>query len=293
MLANALSCAANAIFLTDRTGHIVWANEAFCRLSGYSLQEVLGYTPAMVNSGMQSDSFYADLWRTILTGNAWRGRMVERRKNGALYSVEETITPLRDEQGVITHFIAIQLDMTLQKEGSEHEREHYLAYHDVLTGLPNRTMFVNLEQQALSYAKREQLALALLFLDLDRFKEVNDVFGHIVGDRLLLAVAERLMAAIRKSDTVARFGGDEFAILIPNLADTGVAVNLARKLTAIIAQPFRITERELHIGVSIGIAIYPDDGDTPEELMKKADEAMYRAKKNGGNTFRFPDRHTP
>jgi diguanylate cyclase len=287
LLANALSCAANAILLTDRMGHIVWANEAFCKLSGYTLQELLGNTPAIVKSGMHSDFFYAELWRTILAGRVWRGQLTDRRKDGSLYAVDETITPLLDEQGIITHFIAILQDMTLQK--GEHQQDHYLAYHDVLTDLPNRAFFFDLELQAISYAKRMHHILALLYLDLDKFKPVNDQFGHVVGDRLLRAVAERLSSAVRKSDTVARFGGDEFAILLPNLLNAEIAVTLARKLTETISQPFVFAEQEIRIGVSIGIALYPADGDEPDELMMKADEAMFMAKKCGGSTYQFSE----
>lgn len=288
LLANALSHAANAIFLTDHLGQIVWVNDAFCRLSGYSQEEIIGCAPSLVKSGMQSDVFYAELWRTILAGNVWRGQMVDRRKSGSLYVVNETVTPLLDEHGVITHFVAIQQDMTLQSD--EQEREHYLAYHDILTGLPNRALFLELGQQAMSQASRARHGLALLFLDLDRFKPVNDIHGHSIGDRLLLAVSERLSAAIRKSDAVARFGGDEFAILLPDLLDAATAVALARKLTESIAQPFVIAQQELHVGVSIGIALYPTDGDTLDELIHKADEAMYLAKKCGGGNFQFPVR---
>lgn len=289
LLANALSHAGNAIFLTDRVGQIIWANDAFCKLSGYLREEIIGCAPSLVKSGMQSDEFYAELWRTVLTGNIWRGQMVDRRKNGSLYVVHETITPLLDEHGVITHFVTIQQDMTLQS--GEQEREHYLAYHDMLTGLPNRALFLELGLQALSQAKRAQHGLAMLFLDLDRFKPINDIYGHSVGDRLLLAVSERLSAAIRKSDAVARFGGDEFAILLPDLLDATPAIVLAHKLIESIARPFMVAEQELHVGVSIGIALYPTDGDTPDELLRKADEAMYLAKKGGGGKFQFPVRH--
>lgn len=211
--------------------------------------------------------------------------MTDRKKDGTLYTVDETITPLLDEHGVITHFIAIQQDMTLRNQ--QQEQDHYLAYHDALTGLANRTHFLELQQQAMLHAAHTKDMLALLFLDLDKFKAVNDTLGHDIGDRLLQAVAERLKAAVRKSDTVARFGGDEFAILLMGLLDMEVAITLACKLVATLAQPFVIAEHKLHIGVSIGISIYPGDGETQDDLMRKADQAMYAAKQQGGGKYQF------
>lgn len=288
LLGMAMANAANAIFLTDHQGHLIWANEAFCKLSGYSLDEAIGRTPSLVKSGMQSDLFYAELWRTLLAGKAWRGQMVERHKSGAHYTVNQTITPLRDEHGVITHFVAIQENMTLQS--GDQKREHFLAYHDTLTGLPNRALFSELARQAISQAQLMEHALALLYLDLDRFKPVNDRYGHDVGDRLLLAVSERLHAAIRKTDTAARLGGDEFGILLPQLPDADTAVALADKLVESISQPFAIEEKELHIGISIGLAIFPNDGDTVDELMQRADAAMYEAKRQGGSGYQGASR---
>lgn len=284
-LVNALESIANAIFITDQTGHIVWMNQAFSRLCGYAPEELFGNTPAMLNSDMQSKPFYVDLWQTILSGKVWRGIIIDRRKDGTLYTVDETITPLLNEHGSITHFIAIQQDMTLQSQQQEQER--YLAYHDMLTGLPNRGHFIKLLEQEMLHAARAKEMFAVLFLDLDKFKPVNDTFGHDVGDRLLQAVAERLQSAIRKSDTVARFGGDEFAILLVGLLDMEVAITIACKLVSTLAQPFVIGEHKIHIGVSIGIAMYPADGKTQEELTRKADQAMYAAKQQGGNSYRF------
>ena len=260
-------------------------NQAFSRLCGYAPEELFGNTPAMLNSDMQSKPFYVDLWQTILSGKVWRGIIIDRRKDGTLYTVDETITPLLNEHGSITHFIAIQQDMTLQSQQQEQER--YLAYHDMLTGLPNRGHFIKLLEQEMLHAARAKEMFAVLFLDLDKFKPVNDTFGHDVGDRLLQAVAERLQSAIRKSDTVARFGGDEFAILLVGLLDMEVAITIACKLVSTLAQPFVIGEHKIHIGVSIGIAMYPADGKTQEELTRKADQAMYAAKQQGGNSYRF------
>lgn len=286
LLVNALESVANAIFITDETGHIVWTNRAFSRLCGYSPEELFGNTPAMLSSGMQSKSFYTDLWQTILSGKVWRGIVIDRRKDGSLYTVDETITPLLDEQhGTITHFIAIQQDMTRQSQ--QQEQDHYLAYHDLLTGLPNRAHFMELQKQAMLHAAHAKDMLAVLFLDLDKFKPVNDTLGHDIGDLLLQAVAERLQSAVRKSDIVARFGGDEFAILLTSLLDMEVAITIAGKLVATFTQPFIIAEHKLHIGVSIGISMYPADGQTEQELIRKADQAMYIAKQQGGNSFRF------
>jgi diguanylate cyclase (GGDEF)-like protein/PAS domain S-box-containing protein len=291
LLASALASVANAIFITDAAGRIRWANRAFSRLSGYAIEEVLGHTPALIKSGMQREGFYADLWRTILAGKAWRGNMVDRRKEGELYMVDQTITPLLDELGVITHFIAIQQD-ALPPAPSD-EQDHFLARHDALTGLPNRFHFREVELQQLAYARGTGHPFALMFLDLDKFKEVNDNFGHAIGDQLLLAVAERLTRAIRKSDTVARFGGDEFAILLSELPDKRIVTALAEKLNHALAQPFVLGDKTVCISASIGAAIYPGDGDDPDDLMRKADEAMYRVKKSGGNGHQFDNSAAP
>jgi diguanylate cyclase len=285
LLAHALASTASAILITDSSGEIVWINEAFSRLSGYQPDELLGRTPSILKSGKQSYAFYSELWQTILEGKVWQGEVVDQRKDGSLYTVDEIITPLFDQQGGITHFIAIQHDITQQKIDSE--REHHLAYHDALTDLPNRLHFLGLQRQAISYARRTQHMIATLFLDLDRFKPVNDTLGHHVGDLLLSAVAERLRSAVRQADVVARFGGDEFAVLLTNLPDAGVAVTLTRKLLDILGQPYVLRGQRIDIGVSIGIAIYPTDGQDSETLLMNADKAMYQAKCRGGNNYQL------
>ena len=288
LLAKALATAADPIFITDHTGRIVWVNEAFSERSGFSPQEAVGQTPSFLKSGRHDASFYRELWQTILAGRVWRGEVVERRKDGSLYTADEVITPLRDDKGTVTHFVAIQRDITLRRQ--EAEREHFLAYHDALTGLYNRVLFLDLVQQAISRSKRSLHPLALLFLDLDNFKLINDTFGHETGDRLLVAVAERLGAAVRKTtDAVARLSGDEFAILQTGLNDPQAALSLARNLLHSISLPFLLEGQKVQTGVSIGIAMYPTDGEVPDELLRNADKAMYLAKSRGRGNCQLYD----
>lgn len=280
--------AADPIFITDHTGRIVWVNEAFSERSGYSAQEAVGHTPSFLKSGRHDASFYRELWQTILAGRVWRGEVVERRKDGCLYTADEVITPLRDDKGAVIHFVAIHHDISLRKQ--EAEREHFLAYHDALTGLYNRVLFLDLLQQAIARSKSSLHPLSLLFLDMDNFKPINDTCGHETGDRLLVAVAERLGAAVRKTtDAVARLSGDEFVILQTDLSDPQAALTLARKLLHSLSQPFVLEGRKVQTGVSIGIAIYPTDGELPEDLLRNADKAMYLAKSRGGGNCQLYD----
>ena len=285
LLAHALTATATAIFITDRHGTIVWVNEAFSRLCGRDINALIGAVPSILKSGKQSDAFYAHLWQTLNSGNVWQGEIVDQRQDGSLYTVDEMITPLFDEHGAISHFIAIQHDVTRRKE--EGERDRQLAYQDFLTGLPNRASFFGFHQRAIEQADSNQQVLATLFLDLDNFKPVNDILGHRAGDELLVAVAERLRGAVRHADLVARVGGDEFAIVLVDLPGLEVARLLAQKLVDAIAQPFVLQGKRINIGVSIGIAAFPQDGKEPETLLIRADKAMYQAKCLGGSNFQF------
>ncbi|MBI3898216.1 MAG: sensor domain-containing diguanylate cyclase [Gammaproteobacteria bacterium] len=288
LLANALTVIANPVFIADRRGYIVWVNDAFCRISGYSPDEIIGKSPRILKSGKQDAAFYRQLWETILAGNTWHGEVAQRRKDGSLFTVEEAISPLRDDTGAITHYVAIHHDVTRRK--NEVERERYLAYHDTLTDLPNRAMFFDVLKQALAKSGRTANSLALLYVDVDNFKSINDTLGHHSGDRLLRAVADRLRAAVRKHDTVARLGGDEFAVLQTDLDHPEIADALAAKVLDTISQPFMIDGHTVHVSVSIGIAIHPGDGDSPPDLLGNADRAMYQAKNHGRNNYR---RHCP
>lgn len=277
LLANALTSAANAVFITDRRGRIVWANDAFCLSTGYSSEELLDHSPSILKSGRQDTAFYQDLWEAILAGQVWQGELVERRKDGTLYTVDETITPLSYMERNTTHFIASLHAISSGKQ--ERDLEHFLAYHDSLTGLPNRAHFLNLLQQSIEYARQQHKYLGLLFVDLDYFKQVNDTFGHRIGDLLLVAVANRLRAAVRTTDIVGRIGGDEFTVIEANLDDPQSARSLAGKLQAAVGRPYMINRHRIKIGASVGFSIYPKDGDDPETLLEQADAAMYRAKR--------------
>ncbi len=241
----------------------------------------------MLHSGRQNHDFYTQLWKTVQSGQVWQGELTDRRKDGSTYTVDEIITPLHDEQGAITHYIAVQHDITQWQQ--QHEREHHLAYHDPLTGLPNRAALREAQNRAISQATRGALTLATLFIDLDGFKPINDSMGHHTGDQLLTAVAERLRGATRQTDTIARFGGDEFALLVTDLRKVEVVEGLAAKLCEALARPFALRGGQVRISASIGIALYPDDGTDADALLISADKAMYQAKCRGGNQYQRYD----
>lgn len=281
----AISQAANGILITDFKGHIVWANKAFFQLSGYSPADIIGRTPSILNSGKQSPEFYKLLWESILSGKPWQGEIIERHRDGTFYFVHQVITPICDKDGNIINFIACQHAISAQKK--EQQELYYLAHYDSLTKLPNRKLFFDILNCMIEYARQGKRLLAVMFLDMDAFKPVNDRYGHAIGDELLVAVAERLRSAVRKSDTVSRLAGDEFVILLGDLDNIKVVEHLASKLINQIAQPYMIAGNQIEISVSIGITIFPNDADTADELLKAADAAMYLAKSAGKNCMNF------
>ncbi|MFZ5467534.1 MAG: diguanylate cyclase domain-containing protein [Pseudomonadota bacterium] len=285
LLNDALVAAGNPTFITDREGTIVWANQAFLNLTGYEMGEVLGHNPRLLQSGRQPADYYQQLWETISAGGAWSCETINRRKDGELYVVQQTITPIRDPQGDISHYISIHEDITAKKINQE--RIAHLAHHDVLTGLPNRRLLMERLTRAIAMARRSGQGVTLLFLDLDGFKPINDGFGHLAGDRLLQEVARRLQGLCRESDTVARLGGDEFTILLPGSHTDMEAGAVARKVIQAMGQPFPLDGQSVTIGTSIGIALWPEHAQGPEELIAAADRAMYAAKKAGRGVFRF------
>ncbi len=272
----AMAAAANAIFITDRDGRIEWVNEAFTRLSGFPAQEAIGKDPSLLRSGVQDEETYQRLWDTIRRGDIWRGEMVERRKDGSLYTVDQTVAPILDDSGEIAHFVAVHEDVTERKRAEE--RILYLSNYDSLTRLPNRVLFRDHLYQSVSHARQTRGALAVLFIDLDRFSRVNDTLGHHVGDQLLMIVASRINAAAAQyAETIARIGGDEFAIIQSRLPNADAAGALARRVVEAVNQPTDLDGIEVRVGANVGIAIFPQDGEDPDHLIKNADMAMYRA----------------
>ncbi len=291
LLSSALIAAGNGVMITNARGQIQWVNPAFCTLSGYSRDELIGQTPRILKSGRQTSEYYQALWSAISRGEIWSSETTERARDGSLYTVSQTITPMLNDDGEVAHYIAIHEDVTAQILSKE--RIAYMAHFDALTALPNRALFYDRLKQAFVKARRSGDEMALLFLDLDGFKQVNDGYGHHVGDLLLKAVAERLQECVRESDTVARLGGDEFTVILNQTHGRESIDKVAFKIIETIAQPFDIAGASVRVGVSIGIGIYADATTDEESLVHEADQAMYAAKMAGKNTWRFFLPHEP
>jgi len=284
-LSGAIQQTADAVMITNCEGIIEYVNPAFEEMTGYSHQEAKGHNSSILKSGKQSKSFYQRLWKIVRKGEIFSDVIINRRKDGGLYYEEKTIAPLKDGQGVITHYIATGRDITDRMEAQQ--RLFRLAHHDALTGLPNRALLQDRLSQALTRTQRHKRFIAVMFLDMDRFKVINDTLGHDIGDALLQAMAERLIDCVREGDTVARLGGDEFAIILNDVAHKSDVTPIANKILTSLAQPFRIDKHELFITTSIGITLSPEHGSDTMTLLKKADTAMYRAKAAGKNNAQF------
>ncbi len=274
-----------AIMITDAQNRIVSVNRAFSEITGFSADEVLGENPRLLASGRHDGEFFANLWQVLAATGRWQGEIWDRRKNGEVYPKWLGISAVRDAHGCLTHYLAVFSDITQRKAAEE--RISFLAYHDPLTGLPNRVLLRDRFEQAMAFAQRSGAAVALLFLDLDRFKAVNDTLGHTAGDALLQAVAVRLQECVRQTDTISRQGGDEFAIVLTDLRGSEVAAEVARKILDRLAEPISIGGHVLTTSFSIGISLYPSDGQDFDTLLKEADTAMYCAKDAGRNAYRF------
>ena len=280
------------IMITDVRGNILRVNRAFQEITGFSAEEVLGKNPRILSSGRQSSEFYEEMWRLLLEEGAWSGEIWDRRKNGEIYPKWLNITAVKDEQGTVTEYVAIFSDITARKRAEEEIRN--LAFYDALTGLPNRRFLLDRFHLALSVSARSHHCGALLFLDMDKFKTLNDTQGHDYGDLMLIEVGRRMLTCVREVDTVARLGGDEFVVLIEevsaNIPETSQKVALiAEKVRAELAEPYVLKGHEFHSSPSIGVCLYRGNSESVDVLMKQADMAMYQAKDAGRNTVRFFD----
>ncbi|MGZ8236082.1 sensor domain-containing protein, partial [Methylobacter tundripaludum] len=279
------------MMLTDIDGIILRVNQAFTRLTGYSAEEAVGKTPHLLSSGRHDQEFYQNLWENLLEKRYWQGEMWNRRKNGMIYAEWLTISAVPDTDGRVTHYVGAFSEITLHKEA---EAEiHRLAYYDPLTQLPNRRLLNDRLSQALAASARSGKYGALLFIDLDNFKTLNDTLGHDMGDVLLKQVALRLVTCVREGDTVAREGGDEFVVMLKNLSDSsGEAATLAEiigeKILTTLNHTYQLASHDYHSTPSIGVTLFIDDL-SAEELLKRADIAMYQAKTSGRNAMRFFD----
>jgi diguanylate cyclase (GGDEF)-like protein/PAS domain S-box-containing protein len=278
------------ITVTDAQSRIQLVNKAFTDTTGYSAEEVIGKTPSILKSGKQGDDFYGVFWAALQRDGEWRGEIWNKRKNGSIYAEWLNVSAVRSRLGQVEHYVAIFSDITERKE--REEAITFQAFHDALTGLPNRLLFKDRLEQALAQAKRSKdRHPVVMFLDLDKFKQVNDELGHGVGDLLLKEVAARLKSCVRSSDTVARFAGDEFTVLLPEATSQADAEFVATKMLAAMQEPVNLGSEERVVTTSIGISLYPDDGRDSESLMKAADAAMYQVKRGGraGRCFFSPD----
>lgn len=281
----ALSVVGNAIFISDVRGTIVWANDAMTYMSGYSHQELIERNPRIFQSGIHSREFYKNLWKTICNGRTFRGLITNRKKDGTLYTIETAITPITTSTGQITHFVSVRQDVT-ERVTSE-AIMHRLAQTDHLTGLLNRSALQARVQTALSRSQSDDTFCALIFLDIDRFKTINDTFGHAVGDSTLKEISARLTHDTRVTDCVARLGGDEFVILLTGISTRTVIGPWTNHLLELLSQPIVTDNATLSVTVSIGIALAPDHATDLEGLLRKADIAMYEAKRAGINCWRI------
>lgn len=280
--------AGEGVVITAPDTRIISVNKAFTEVTGYSAEEAIGMTPSMLQSGKQDKSFYLRMWEALERDGQWQGEIWNANKNGEIYLEWLSVTAVRDDEGNLSHYIGIFSDITSEKENEE--RLAHLAHYDQLTNLPNRILFDDRLKQTLALARRTRSRLAVMFLDLDGFKGINDTLGHDAGDELLKQVAHRLSECLRSSDTVARFGGDEFTILLPEIDSRESVTRVATKITDAIAKPYDIDGNEAHVTTSIGISLYPSDGQQPHTLIKKADNAMYQAKRHGKNHHEFYSR---
>ncbi|WP_295009415.1 EAL domain-containing protein [uncultured Dechloromonas sp.] len=287
LAASVFDNAHEGIMITNQTGRIVEVNSTFTELTGYSRAEAIGQTPELLKSGHHDAAFYEQMWQTIEQDGYWQGEIWNRKKSGEIFVEQLTISAVHDGGGSISHYVAIFSDITVIKQ--HQQRLEHLAHFDALTQLPNRMLLGDRMRLAMAQTERSGKMLAVCYLDLDNFKPINDEFGHSVGDYLLIDVAQRLKTCVRAGDTVARLGGDEFVLLIANLDDLHECELAMGRIISALAQPFRVSQRQVSVAASIGVTLYPHDGADSDTLLRHADQAMYAAKQAGLNRYHLFD----
>lgn len=285
MAAKVFENTSEGIMVTDANGIIQSVNPAFTAITGYTAADAVGNSPKMLSSNRHNADFYKDMWDSLLKTSQWQGEIWNRRKNGDAYPEWLSISAIHDEHGMIVQYTGVFNDITERKISEK--RLDYMAHHDALTGLPNRVLFNDRLNMALLHAHRNNQRVGVMFLDLDRFKIINDTLGHTVGDMLLQDVARRLKSCLREGDTVVRQGGDEFIVILMNISGANDARTIAEKILDSFSNLFVITGHEISITTSIGISLYPSDGNDAETLVKNADASMYRVKEQGRNNYQF------
>jgi diguanylate cyclase (GGDEF)-like protein/PAS domain S-box-containing protein len=282
-LAWSVERSSDAVIITDADAVIEYVNPAFEFISGFASAEAIGKTPAILKSGHHTQEFYRELWETLRSGAEFRGVLVNRKKSGELFYEEKVIRPFFDAPGRITHFVSIGRDSTDRIRAME--RLTHAATHDSLTDLPNRQLFFDRLGQALRQATRRASGLAVAVIDADRFKQINDTLGHLTGDAVLKAIATRLARSVREADIVARLGGDEFGLVLLDVAETGTLAPVLAKIERAFERPVLVGERSIPVSISIGACLYPAAADNERDLMHRADELMYQAKRGGGGRY--------
>ncbi len=275
----------DGVLITDKENRILRINDSFTTITGYKLKDVLGKDPKLLKSGVHDKFFYQQIWDSISKSGYWQGEITNRKKNGEIYIEWLSINAVKNTNGEIENHIGIFSDVTHRRE--DIQKYTYLATHDPLTGLSNRLLFDDRLNQAIFHAERFDKCFAVIFCDLDKFKPINDTYGHSIGDQLLKMVAQSIQNILRKEDTVCRFGGDEFVILVEDIKEIAALQTILQKLSDIQFNKIQIDELELSVGISIGVSIYPQDATTADELLKNADEAMYKAKRELGNNIAY------
>jgi diguanylate cyclase (GGDEF)-like protein/PAS domain S-box-containing protein len=285
LAARVISRSNEGIMIADAAVRIVEVNAAFEKITGYSREEAIGQNPRFLSSGRQSAEFYRGMWQTLNETGFWQGEIWNRRKSGELYPEWLSLSAICDDAGTVSHYVGTFSDVTEAK--AREARIEHMAHHDFLTGLSNRFLLTDRFSQVAANAERNDTRFALLFIDLDRFKNVNDTLGHTIGDQLLCDVAQRLAHAVRNTDTISRQGGDEFIVLLNEIESPDTAAQVARKLMQVLGEPFQLGGHQITVTPSIGIAVSPEDGTDLDSLLKHADLAMYDAKQQGRNNYQF------